>query len=457
MPHLPGFFPGVARGARPPGTVEIHPPGVIGPGWCCAEGPHAAPEFAGRRAPLALLVAQGRDPLAGPAETRWADPFHATPLDAEAGAALLALWRARAAERAGIACFLGMDGWKRAATAIAFARPGPPIPFARDAAQALALARATGGAIAAWATRLPAGFAARCAAAGVLLLLVEDGFLRSAGLGVNFIPAASLAVDPLRPHYDPAGPSGLERILAEADFDPALLARAAALRAAIVAQGVTKYNLGAAAPRLRESPGRRRILVPGQVEDDASIRLGAGAIRTNLGLLAAARAAEPGAFIAFRPHPDVTTGYRRGLVTRREALRFADCVVSGGDIGGAFGEFDSLHTMTSLAGFEALLRGLTVTCWGQPFYAGWGLTEDRAPLPRRARRLSLDALVAGALILYPRDTDPVTGLPCGPELLLERIAEGRAWTSSARPAWLGWWRVQGMALKLARQTGVWRR
>jgi capsular polysaccharide export protein len=36
--------------------------------------------------------------------------------------------------------------------------------------------------------------------------------------------------------------------------------------------------------------------------------------------------------------------------------------------------------------------------------------------------LPLDALVAGALILYPRYRDPVTGLPCPPEVLLGRLA-----------------------------------
>ncbi|SUV87835.1 capsular polysaccharide export protein [Bordetella pertussis] len=42
--------------------------------------------------------------------------------------------------------------------------------------------------------------------------------------------------------------------------------------------------------------------------------------------------------------------------------------------------------------------------YGKPFYAGWGLTEDRAadwPRDRRTRRLSLDELVAGTLLRYP--------------------------------------------------------
>lgn len=58
--------------------------------------------------------------------------------------------------------------------------------------------------------------------------------------------------------------------------------------------------------------------------------------------------------------------------------------------------------MTSLGGFEALLRGKKVYCYGQPFYAGWGLTQDAYPINRRNKILSLNALIAGALIEYPR-------------------------------------------------------
>ena len=61
--------------------------------------------------------------------------------------------------------------------------------------------------------------------------------------------------------------------------------------------------------------------------------------------------------------------------------------------------------MTSLVGFDALLRGKKVVIYGQPFYAGWGLTQDvfasGEAFLRRGRKLSLDELVAGALIYYP--------------------------------------------------------
>lgn len=355
-----------------------------------------------------------------------------------------------------VAALLGMQRWKRRAIAAAFAEGGRTPPFAESPEAALRLARGGGGAIAAWATRVPDGFARRCEAEGVPLLWVEDGFLRSVGLGVDFAPAASLCVDDAAPHYDPARKSGLERLLTEATYPPAMLARAAALRARIVARGVTKYNLGGAPPPLPPSPGRTRILVPGQVEDDASVRLGAADIRTNLALLRAVRMAHPRAFIAFRPHPDVLTGYRRGHVPRRLALRHADAVVEGGDIHAVFAQVDAVHVLTSLAGFEALLRGVPVTTWGRPFFSGWGLTADVRPPPRRGRALSLDALVAGALIEYPWYTDPITGRRCEVEQVLDLLEQPKRWPklSPARRLYLHWWRAQGRALRLARRLGI---
>jgi capsular polysaccharide export protein len=285
-----------------------------------------------------------------------------------------------------------------------------------------------GGAIACWPSRAPRDLAARAAAAGVPVMWVEDGFIRSAGLGAGFLPAASLALDTRRPYFDPAGPSDLEILLATTDFPPALLARAAALRAALIARGITKYNLGGDAPALPPSPGRRRILVPGQVEDDLSILRGAaGGVRSNLDLLRAVRAAAPDAFIAFKPHPDVEAGYRRGAVPPDQARALADVVLARAPIAPLLDQMEEIHTITSLTGFEALLRGRAVTCWGRPFYAGWGLTQDRAPIARRVRRLTLDELVAGALLLYPRYQDPVTELPCPPEALLDRLAEAAPW------------------------------
>ncbi len=186
---------------------------------------------------------------------------------------------------------------------------------------------------------------------------------------------------------------------------------------------MTKYAAATAAP-IMLPPAQRRILVPGQVEDDQSVRLGSAGVSGNLDLLRRARLAEPDAWIAYRPHPDVSSGLRKGFVEESEALRYADAVIATGAMPDLLDQVDGVHALTSLAGFEALLRGREVFTHGQPFYAGWGLTRDLgAPVARRRRRLSLPELVAGTLILYPRYLDPLTNLPCPPEILVRRHAE----------------------------------
>jgi capsular polysaccharide export protein len=228
-------------------------------------------------------------------------------------------------------------------------------------------------------------------------------------------------------------------------FSPLLLKRAAALRQTILAQGLTKYNLAGGEPTITAPAGRRLILVPGQVEDDAAVIHGGGAIRSNLALLRAVRTAEPDAFLIYKPHPDIEAGFRQGRIPKREVDGLADLVVTQTPITALFAIVDAVHCLTSLAGFEALLRGRPVTVWGQPFYAGWGLTEDRGPAfpaHRRRHSLDLDMLVAATLILYPRYIDPVTELPCPVEVFLERLSQPELWPLGR---WAGLRAMQGWA------------
>ncbi|WP_456478937.1 capsular polysaccharide export protein, LipB/KpsS family, partial [Nautilia sp.] len=84
---------------------------------------------------------------------------------------------------------------------------------------------------------------------------------------------------------------------------------------------------------------------------------------------------------------------------------------------------DEVHTITSLSGFEGIIRGKEVYTYGMPFYAGWGLTIDEKKCERRKRKLSVNELVAGAYILYPRYISPKTGKFCEVEVLIKDIEE----------------------------------
>lgn len=312
---------------------------------------------------------------------------------------------------------VGMRLWKRPHLQKVFGRERPLV-FEEDPGRAVTRARAEGRGLLVWGAAETGPLSTF--AGDIALARVEDGFLRSRGLGAELVPPLSLVADPLGLYYDPAGESLLERLVA-AGPPPGGERRAERLMARIVRAGLTKYNLEPEA--LPEFPQGRRILVPGQVEDDASIRLGAGREHTNLALLERVRAENPDAVVIYKPHPDVEAGLRPGAVPRDAAERLADTIVGRVSPATLIEHVDEVWTITSTLGFEALIRGRPVTCLGMPFYAGWGLTRDLFPEPpRRRARPTLAAFVHAALIAYPRYLDPVTGLPCPPEVVVERLA-----------------------------------
>ncbi len=274
----------------------------------------------------------------------------------------------------------------------------------------------------------------------VRVLRLEDGFLRSVGLGADLVRPLSWVVDGQGIYYDATRPSDLEALFTATVFDAALLSRAAALRTKIVAAGLTKYNVGTQ-PWQRPSAAHRVILVPGQVESDASLAYGAPGERTNMGLLRAVRLANPDAYLVYKPHPDVRARLRAVGQGEQDADRWCDELIAESAMGDLLLAVDEIHVLTSLAGFEALLRGKPVTCHGQPFYSGWGLTQDVFPNDRRRRRLSLDELVAVALIKYPLYLSRDGKALITPEQALDELLHWRTRTGGKDPWWRGIVRV----------------
>ena len=279
-------------------------------------------------------------------------------------------------------------------------------------------------AVAVWGRRARPRLLATAADRTLPVLRVEDGFLRSVGLGADLIDPISWVVDRTGMYYDATGPSDLEHLLAGSDWTAAQLQRAAALRQRLVTEAITKYNLSGASWQ-RPASASRVVLAVGQVESDASIRFGAPVLNSNLALLQAVRAAEPDAFVIYKPHPDVVAGLCRSGEGELQAAAFCDQVLTEGSISTLFSQVDALHVLTSLAGFEALLRGVEVHCWGLPFYAGWGLTRDQLRCERRGRSLPLDALVHGALIDYPRYVSRHSGWFISPEQAIDELVAWR--------------------------------
>lgn len=345
----------------------------------------------------------------------WYDPYRDRLCELEdAIATLEAQARALRDDRAGWIA-TGMRLWKRPTLRAFFGKPAG-IRFVDPPQAAARAARDTGRRLMTWSdTAVPDADPVR----------VEDGFLRSRGLGAELVAPLSYALDPAGLYFDPRRPSTLDQLIAAHQaLRASEIERSERLIAQMVANNLTKYNQSA---NLSLDLPAGAILVVGQVEDDASIRLGASEIRTNAALLQAARAANPNAALVWKPHPDVEAGLRPGAVVAPE--QWADMTVRDADIGALFAQVAGLWTITSLAGFEALLRGVPVTTLGAPFYAGWGLTRDLGPVPpwrKTGPPPSLAALVHATLIAYPRYHDPVTNLPCPVEVIVDRLADGAA-------------------------------
>ena len=324
----------------------------------------------------------------------------------EVVAGLAARARAWREDRGGYVA-VGMKPWKRPHLSRAFGRE-VPVRFARSVPESGERRAVVWG-----MAEAPEG-----------TLRMEDGFLRSRGLGAALVPPLSLVLDAPTLYFDAREAGRLDALIGAVGQIPVgELRRSERLIRSIRAQKLTKYNIGAVMP---EVPSGRRVLVAGQVENDASMLYGAGEIRTNLDLLRHAREANPDAVILYKPHPDVEAGLRVGAVEDADVTGLADVILTGVSAAEALTVADEVWTMTSTLGFEALLRAVPVTCLGMPFYAGRGLTRDLAPRPahREGQDVTLAQLVHACLIAYPRYFHPATGEPISPEQAVRLLAEG---------------------------------
>lgn len=370
--------------------------------------------------------------------TRYVDPVTGRRCEAEDALERLIALRDRADRLAGDWAGVGFAPAKQPAMRRLLNGPKTRLRYFASASRAAAHAAQTNGRLAWWAGKETPEIRAVADGYGQTVR-IEDGFIRSRGLGSDFFGALSVALDDLGVYYDATRPSRLEMILEITERPPQMLARAKALRERIVEAGLSKYNIVGGEPPAWPQD-RLRILVVGQVENDKSIEKGCADIRTNAGLIAAVRGSYPDAFIVYRNHPDVLAGNRPGKLDAA-ATGMVDAVADGLDIIACIEGTDAVGTLTSLTGFEALLRSKRVMTWGRPFYAGWGLTEDALDFPRRTRRLRLDDLVAGALIDYPIYVAP-NGWPCEAEDLVDALIAARDMPTPPAPSGqiARWWK-----------------
>ncbi len=263
-----------------------------------------------------------------------------------------------------------------------------------------------------WGRKDPKGLQSYLKARSIELHRVEDAFIRSVDLTRIHIIPLSYIYDKTGIYFDSEQPSDLENLLATHDFaaDTKLMDQAKRCIERMIKTRLSKYNFAdkVDVSSLYGEKTRKRILVIGQVEDDASIEYGCKNKMTNNELVIRAQMENPDAQIIYKPHPDVLHGTRQPLSDPKQVESIATVLYQPLSITDALETIDHVYTMTSLSGMEALIRGIKVTTFGAPFYSGWGLTDDRQPVPRRTRTLSAEEVFAAAYILYPIYLNPFT-------------------------------------------------
>lgn len=249
---------------------------------------------------------------------------------------------------------------------------------------------------------------------------VEDGFIRSVRLGSDLTRPYSLVVDQRGIYFDPTCKSDLEHILQTTHFSQEILQKADYVRTFLIKHKLSKYNMYE--HKTLDFPKDKKVICAiGQVEDDASIRFGASGM-TNIAFLNAVRKTNPDAYIVYKPHPDVLASNRKGRISLKDARSLCDAVIENASVDSLLSVCHEVHTITSLVGFEALIRGIKVVTHGMPFYAGWGLTHDMQKSYTRQRMLHVNELIAGVMICYPRYLNPDSLKLCDIETFLEAFS-----------------------------------
>ena len=235
---------------------------------------------------------------------------------------------------------------------------------------------------------------------------VEDGFIRSAELGAMHTTPYSLVFDEKGMHYRSDTPSELTELLNTYNFQSNLhlIKKANELKKLIIDNRISKYN----PPNLHKLSDsfsiktRKKVLVLGQVERDAAMKFGNPSKWSMSDLVKLAKFENPDADVFYRPHPEVFRGFQKSILRARQINQYSKIIPPTVPFLESLEGVDHVYTVTSLSGLECLIRGIKVTTLGTPFYAGWGLTDDRAENPYRKRKLTLNELFCAVYLLYPK-------------------------------------------------------
>lgn len=267
-----------------------------------------------------------------------------------------------------------------------------------------------------WSYKYPPELNEICKKNDISLTFVEDGFLRSVGLGIQKSRPMSLVFDKTAMHFDAQRPTDLDELLNTQNLSnrPDTADNVQKFKAAFCS-GVSKYIRMESDENFSDAfqidPDVEHIVVLGQVEDDLSIAYGADRFYSGNDLVQIAALENPDARILYRPHPEALARKKKHYSNPKDVSHLCEIIGSKWSLHETLEHASRVYTVTSFAGFEALLQGKQVDLFGLPFYGGWGFTNDRHGIDlshKRRRTLTVDEVLAGALLLYPQYYHPIT-------------------------------------------------
>jgi hypothetical protein len=268
-------------------------------------------------------------------------------------------------------------------------------------------------------------------ALGRPLLYIEDGFIRSVGIGLSGTPALSIILDNRTAYYDATKESRLQDLLENGEnLTIQQKQRAHAAIRKIVDNRISKYNHAPDKDLEIGLARRKKILLVDQRYGDQSVFSGLADDNTFQKMLNDAVEKYADHDIIIKRHPDAIKGGKSSYFSDSNVahlknnpnVHLIDFDVNPHAL---FDIVDEVFVATSGMGFEALMAGKKVHCYGAPFYSGWGATEDHLELSGRTRKRSVEDIFHFAYIVLSRYYSPSLKSRCTVEELVDHIVETR--------------------------------
>lgn len=255
------------------------------------------------------------------------------------------------------------------------------------------------------------------------LFYFEDAFVRSLYNNPSRVDAClrmgmGFSVDRCAPYYCGDIETDLERLIWKQSLSDEERGVADALIRKIVENNLSKYNNQPLSEKVVSSSDKRKILVIGQNYGDMSLIF--GGVRDDVFETMIHDAINTGGEVYFKTHPDmIALGQQREFQGKLHVLDKMCNPIS------LLRQMDEVYAATSQMGFEALMLGKKVTVYGKPFYAGWGLTEDKQQFKRRNVKKSLEEVFTAAYLTHPKYVLPRTSSLVSLDTVLNELLRQR--------------------------------